>query len=200
MSATTRERILEVIAQSKAASVIELSRQLHTTVANVRYHLQPLLAEQIIEAIPPAADRPLRGRPATRFRLSAQSRPADLACLSADLLAILLDRENQDAALARIAHQRCTAASIQGSPIQRLNLAVDFLNQHAYQARWEARRAGPHIRLSNCPFAPILAGFPQLCQIDRLMLAKLLGARAELIDGYRPEGDFPVACVFLLQF
>lgn len=204
MSATTRERILEIIAQNKAASVAELSRQLHTTVANVRYHLHPLIAEQIVEAIPPANDRPQRGRPAMRFRLSAQSRPTDLARLSADLLALFLDPSQnapeRAAVLVRIAHQRCRAASIQGAPTQRLNLAVEFLNQHAYQARWEARHTGPHIRLANCPFAPILGAYPELCQIDRLMLAELLGARAEIIDSYRPDSGIPAACVFLLQF
>lgn len=204
MSATTRERILEIIAQSKTASVVELSRQLHTTVANVRYHLEPLLAAQIIEAVPPAGDRVQRGRPARRFRLSVEARPADLTQLSSDLLSILLDT-NQDegqraAAMARIAHQRCLSACIQGAPTQRLNQAVEFLNRHAYQARWEARRAGPQIRMGNCPFASLLSARPELCQIDRAMLTELLDARVEIVESFRPEAGFPPACIFLLQF
>jgi predicted ArsR family transcriptional regulator len=203
MSMTMRERILEAFAQSKAVSVSELSQRLHTTVANIRYHLEPLLADQIIEAIPPATNRLQRGRPAMRFRLSIQARPDDLTGLSADLLSTLFasahTKEERANLLAKIAHQRC-ASAIPGTPTRRLSQAVDYLNHHAYQARWEARHPGPEIRLGNCPYAPLLSKYPELCQIDSLMLTEMLDAHATIIACYQPESGFPVACIFRIGF
>lgn len=204
MSATTRDRILETIAQMRLASVVELSRQLHTTVANIRYHLDSLLAEQLIEAVPPAAYRPRRGRPARRYRLSVKSRPADLAGLASDLLSLLVTAdqtaEERRQSLTQIAEKRCKMASITGAPVLQLNQTVDFLNQHGYQARWEAHRSGPEIRLENCPFAAILPTHPELCQVDCRMLEELLQAAATPIHCYDPAKGIPVACTFALQF
>lgn len=204
MNLSTRERILEAIGRMRTASVAELSQQLHTTVANIRYHLDPLLAGQIVEAIPPAPERTHRGRPATRYQLSAKARPDDLGGLASDLLAILLDAAQTPAgreqAIAAIARKRCAAAEIAGAATQRLNQAVGFLNRGAYQARWEAHRAGPEIRLGNCPFAPLLPAHPELCQIDRRMLEELLSARATILACHRTDSGFPPACAFALQF
>ncbi|GAP14563.1 predicted transcriptional regulator [Longilinea arvoryzae] len=204
MNESTRDRILETIAHMRSASVAELSQQMHTTVANIRYHLDSLLADQAIEAIPPAADRAHPGRPAKRYRLSAKVKPSDLSELSSDLLSILIDpaqaAEERSAALAKIARMRIGGAITTGAPAQRLNQAVDFLNRHAYQARWEARRGGPEVRLGNCPYAVLLSEHPELCQIDRLMLQELLGARVAVQDCYQSGKGLPAVCIFGCQF
>ncbi len=203
MNVTTREKILETIGHSSPATVAELSRQLHTTVANIRYHLEPLLASQIVEALPPDQKSPQRGRPAARYRLAVRSRPTDLARLTSDLLRVLLDPaqtpEKTLESLEQIARLRCATANLHGAPTQRLTQAVEFLNGHAYQARWEARRGGPEIRLGNCPFASIVAEHPELCQIDSLMLANLLNARVAIHECYQPDKGLPATCIFLIQ-
>lgn len=204
MNESTRDRILETIAQMHSASVAELGQQLHTTVANIRYHLGSLLADQVIEVIPPIADRAHPGRPAKRFRLSASVKPSDLSELSSDLLSLLIDpaqtAEERSAALVKIASIRIGGATTQGAPAQRLNQAVDFLNRHAYQARWEARRGGPEVRLGNCPYAVLLPEHPEMCQIDRLMLQGLLGARVAIQDCYQSGKGLPAVCIFECQF
>ncbi len=204
MNESTHDRILETIAQMRSASVAELSQQLHTTVANIRYHLEALLVDQAIEVIPPIADRAHPGRPAKRYRLSAKVKPSDLPELSSDLLSILIDpaqtAEERGAMLSRIARMRIGGTTTEGAPAQRLNGAVDFLNRHAYQARWEARRGGPEIRLGNCPYFVLLSDHPELCQIDRLMLQELLGARVTVQDCYQTGKGLPAVCIFGCQF
>lgn len=204
MSATTRERILEFIEQSRAVSVAELSQQLHTTIANIRYHLEALRSEDIIEVVPPDPRRTSRGRPAVRYQLSRRSRPNDLARLSADLISMLTDPVQPDElkkeSLKKLAHHRTKSATSPGTPNQRLNQAVDFLNQHAFQARWEARRSGPEIRLGNCPFSAIVAEHPELCQVDQMMMENLLKAQARILECYQPGVGIPNTCIFAIQF
>lgn len=204
MSVTTRERILEMISQSRAITVAELSQRLHTTVANIRYHLQPMIEEGIVVVIDPDARNPSRGRPAARYQLNRKRMPDDLGRLSADLLSLLLDPTQPEVELAgamrKLAVRRSNSANITGVPTQRLNLAVDYLNQHAFQARWEAHRAGPEIRFANCPFSTIVAEHPNLCEVDRMMLENLLGAQVRVLDCFDPEKGIPVPCIFALQF
>lgn len=204
MSATTRERILEMISQSRAITVAELSQRLNTTVANIRYHLQPMIEEEIVEAIDPDTRNPSRGRPAARYQLNRKRMPEDLAQLSADLLSMLLDPNQPEADLAsamqELAVRRANSTKISGAPTQRLNLAVDYLNRHAFQARWEARRTGPELRFANCPFSAIVAEHPKLCEVDRMMLENLLGAQVRILDCFDPEKGIPIPCIFALQF
>lgn len=203
MSATTRERILEIIEQSRAVSVTELSQQLHTTVANIRYHLAALRSDDTIEVVPPDPRRTSRGRPAVRYQLSRKSRPNDLVSFTADLLSILVDPsqslEIKKETLRNLAHLRTRSAVISGTPNQRLTQTVDFLNQHAYQARWEARRSGPEIRLGNCPFSAIVAERPELCQIDQLMLEKILKSQVRILECYQPGKGIPNTCIFAVD-
>ncbi|HWQ04125.1 MAG TPA: hypothetical protein VN452_02080 [Longilinea sp.] len=203
MSATTRERILEIIAQLRTVTVTELSHQLHTTVANIRYHLEPLLAEQIIERIQPDGTSSQRGRPASRFQLSEKYKPSDLPQLSSDLFSILMDTakvpEDRIHMISQIALKRSEGVKTSGTATQRLNQVVSYLNRHAYRARWEARRTGPEIRFGNCPFALILPAHPELCEVDRSMIAELLNAQVSTLECYQPYTGIPAVCIFAIK-
>jgi predicted ArsR family transcriptional regulator len=204
MGITTRERILETIAQSRTITVRELSLLLHTTVANIRYHIDPLLEEQTIEQIPPDKTSSQRGRPASRFRLSEKNKPADFQRLSSDLLSVLMesaqDPEERSRIISQIARKRANSLTTSGKAAQRLNQVIDYLNRHAYRARWEARRAGPEIRFGNCPFALIVPEHPVLCEVDSQMIALLLDAQITALKYYQPDSGIPVNCVFALKF
>lgn len=204
MTTTTRERILEIITQSRIITVSELSKKLHTTVANVRYHLDPLIEDNLIEKIPPQTAGVQRGRPASRFRLSEKSKPNDLPQLSSDLLSILIDSaRNPDERANRIteiARTRTKGANTFGKATQRLIQTIDYLNRHAYRARWEAHRSGPEVRFSNCPFAAVLPDHPELCEVDRRMLEELLNVHVSILECYQPASGIPAVCIFALTF
>jgi len=203
MAATTRDQILETLRQTRDATVSDLAMQLHTTPANIRYHLDLLLVEAAIEPMPPEPSQARRGRPAARFRLSQKSRPNDLAQFSQEILKLFLSGELPDGQTDRldlIASERVRQIHLDGSSTQQLNQAIEFLNQHAYQARWEARRLGPEIRFGNCPFHAILADHPELCEIDRRMLEVMLPARVFLQEHIQVDIPTPHACLFRLQF
>lgn len=203
MSATTRDQIMETLLQTRAATVSELARQLHTTPANIRYHLDLLLLEGAIEPMLPDPSPSRRGRPAARFRLSQKSRPNDLAQFSQEILTLFLSGtlpDGQTDRLDLIASERVRQIRLNGSSTQQLNQVIEFLNQHAYQARWEARRLGPEIRFGNCPFHAILSSHPELCEIDRRMLEVMLPARVILQEHIQVDVPTPHACLFRLQF
>jgi len=204
MTTTTRERILETITQSQTVTVSDLSKKLHTTLANVRYHLDPLIEDNIIEKIPPESGRLQRGRPASRFRLSEKSKPNDLPQLSSDLLSILIDSarspEERANSITQIARTRSRGVNTHDKATQRLNQAIDYLNRHAYRARWEAHRGGPEVRFGNCPFAAILPDHPELCEVDRRMIAELLNVHVSILECYQPTSGIPAVCIFALTF
>ncbi len=204
MTTTTRDRILETISQSQTVTVSDLSKKLHTTVANVRYHLDPLIEDNLIEKIPPQTAGVQRGRPASRFRLSEKSKPNDLAQLSSDLLSILMDStrspEGRANSITQIARIRSQGVNTLGKATQRLIQTIDYLNRHAYRARWEAHRSGPEVRFGNCPFAAILPDHPELCEVDRRMLEELLNVHVSILECYQAASGIPAACIFALTF
>src|SRR5512133_1220222 len=93
----TRERILVYLQENRVAAVQALSRMWGLTRADIRYHLNALLEEGIIELVPRDPGQPAqRGRPAQQYRLANQSIPDNFAALSGALLTVLL--EGADAA------------------------------------------------------------------------------------------------------
>ncbi len=203
MTVTTRDRILENLRQLQTATVSELSRHLHTTPANIRYHQESLLADGLIEPLPPNPENSGRGRPAKQFRLSPKTKPDDFAQLGNDLLSTLLLTSLPEDPIERlrlVAIERIKGLHLEGSATQQMTQAVEFLNHHAYQAHWEARRMGPEIRLSNCPYYSILADHPEMCEIDRLMLEAMLVAQATILESVRSDGQSSRGCLIALKF
>lgn len=201
MSPSTRKRVLDYLVEHRRASAPELSRALSMTRANMRYHLEKLLADGAIEPEPPKADAiKERGRPIQVFRLSMTTRPNNLVQLANILLdqafAGNLSESHKGPLLSKLA--RCLAGDEELSPrlTQRLNRAVQLLNQKRYQARWEARAAAPHVTFRNCPYAAILPDHPELCQMDALLLEYLLQLPVEQTARMDIFSGKPAACVF----
>jgi predicted ArsR family transcriptional regulator len=174
---TTRQRISEFLQRRQRASATELSHALHLTAADVRHHLQILEVEGVVEV---AGQRPAlrRGRPTLLYQLTRQASLNNLARLSNALLMETYqsipepERRNFNKRLA----QRLVGDNFQPArnPSQRFVKAVQLLNQMNYQARWEARHDAPLVIFTHCPYADILPGQPELCQLDAELLALLL--------------------------
>ena len=67
-----------------------------------------------------------------------------------------------------------------------------------YHARWEAGPEGPRVIFAHCPYAAIIEGHPELCQMDRAALARYMGA--DVTQPARIDRDHSVdQCVFALR-
>ncbi len=201
MTESTQARIIEYLHKNQSAAAAELAQALIVTKGDVQYHLKLLEQNGAIQRLPQDARRRKgRGRPSVFFQLSPQSKPDSLAPLAGALLDALLlplkgAHEHPSVALSSV------AAALFGHPeplpslTQTLNQVVTLLNRYPYQARWEARRAGPCILLKNCPYAKLLPDHPELCQLDQQALQQMLHRPVHLdarIDFQRPSS----ACVF----
>ena len=76
---STRKKILDLLANRRSITVIELSRLLKLTKADVRYQLKSLLDDGFIQKTPPVVDHPEPGRPAATFSLSSKNLPPIVA-------------------------------------------------------------------------------------------------------------------------
>ncbi len=204
MPATIRDQILTHLRTNRSASVSEMAASLGVTRADIRYHLNALLDERLVEAIaaPDAPARAGRGRPAARFQLTGRSTPENYQALVFALLRLHLKGNN-------LSQQEVAAALVDqvfGSPqmsplplVQVLNNLVAELNRHHYQAHWEAQRAGPGIFFENCPYAGVVSEFPLLCEMDRLFLSQSAGMLAEQLQRIDKSRRKPPACLFRLK-
>jgi predicted ArsR family transcriptional regulator len=199
MQPPTRLRILDYLRKQQTASVYELSSALAMTGANVRHHLAVLESNELIEVI--SQRREGRGRPVNVYSLSRRVLGDGLDALAGAMFASLL-RETPEAA--REAGLRSIALHLGGNdlpnpitpPPRRLTQAVDRLNELHYQARWEAGIDGARIILGHCPFAAIIADYPELCRMDAFLLEQRSGAPVMQVAKLQPSAKGYPFCLF----
>lgn len=197
----TRERILEYLEENRTATVVALSRAWGLTRADIRYHLNRLIEEGLVERAE-SAGQSARGRPSILYKRSAMSARDNFARLSCALLEVLLDSLAEDAtdeALRRLAGKLAGNVNTSSARVTsaRFNQAVEVLNAQAYRARWEASPAGPRFLLRACPYAALVEQRPELCRIDMFLLEALTGLPLKQATRMRSAPGSPPACVFL---
>jgi len=79
---------------------------------------------------------------------------------------------------------------------RRLTLAVDRFNELHYQARWEAGIDGARFILGHCPYAAIVAEYPELCRMDAYLLEQRSGSPVEQMAKLQPSAKGYPFCVF----
>jgi predicted ArsR family transcriptional regulator len=169
MCPATRSRILDYLRKQQTATVHELSSALTMTGANVRHHLGVLESSELIELV--SQRREGRGRPVAVYGLSRRMLGDGLDGLAGALLEGLLrnaSEAEQEVRLKSVA-LRLGGNTMPGrvpSALRQLTQAVDRLNELHYQARWEAGIDGAHIILGHCPYAAIIATYPELCRLQ----------------------------------
>ncbi|RPI25063.1 MAG: ArsR family transcriptional regulator [Chloroflexota bacterium] len=199
---TTRQRLWEYLQTRRAASAAELARALHMTSANVRHHLAILAEEGVVEVVGEQRSAG-RGRPTRFYGLTGQATQNNLDGLASALLLELRDRlppEEFAGMLHKVAGRLSLDDGTRGGKglVQRLFRAVNRLNEMNYQARWEARADAPRVILGHCPYAAILPEHPELCQLDALILEKMLGASATQVARLALDPQGMPHCVFAI--
>jgi predicted ArsR family transcriptional regulator len=189
---TVRERILEYIRSHRAVTAIEMSLAFQMTPANARHHLSALLGQGLLQVV---ANRPSsgKGRPAQIYAISEQALGNNFGLLAGILLDQLAKQTSPDqldstlrGLAAQIASQMAASVKPTGAPIKsgesltrRLHRATEILNQHHYQARWEARPDAPRLVLGHCPYVAILKEHPELCKLEAHLIEHLTGVPVE---------------------
>jgi predicted ArsR family transcriptional regulator len=201
----SRQRILGYIQAYRSASVLELSRVLHVTPANIRHHLDILLEQGVVLVVSQRLARG-RGRPARIYGLTQQFSSHNLSRLASALLhEHLADQppgQSQEA-IARLA-ERILGEAVPashvggGSSLSVLLLhAVQVMNEMNYQARWEAHPGAPRVIFQHCPYLAILPEHPELCQLDVRLLENMLHREVVLTDRLVSDAAGQRHCAFI---
>lgn len=190
---STRQRILDLLSNQDQINAAEISRAISVTQADVRYHLSRMVEEGLILIAKPKHTGH-RGRPARRYTLISKLRQDNFELFTRALLISVRNTtsvEESNKLLQDTAIQIAGEVEPGGPLGTRLVQAVDQLNLHNYQARWEAHANAPRVIFDRCPFASLRPEFPELCQLDAELLSNLLdepvtqiNSNAHLSDGY----------------
>jgi predicted ArsR family transcriptional regulator len=188
--ASTSELIREFLAAKGPATAGQISLRLGKTSADIRHHLDQLVAAGWIEQSG-LQSAPGAGRPASLYAPGPLMRAPGLAPLCEALLATLLALRPED----ELGLLRQVAASLAG-PLpanqnlsNRLTYAIRRLNQLGYLANWEARPGGARIRLKLLPFHELRAAYPrQIEQLDQFVIETLVGQAILRDAGFRSAG------------
>ena len=178
--ASTRQRVLDLLLASGPMSASDLAQALGLTPAGVRRHLAALSEDGDIVAREQSGQRG-RGRPAKVYQLTALGRQMfgeaydDLALTA---LAELVAAAGPDA-LDRLAEKRLVeveadylrrrACDPHGEPAQ---LLAEALSAAGYFA---SAQGDGDLCQHHCPVAHVAARFPQLCEAETSVFARLLG-------------------------
>ncbi len=179
MNKSTEDEILATLAQQDSMSVLELSESLNLTKADIRYHINKLLENSIIQKIPPETG--IRGRPAIRYKVANSYFSHNLVALLNALLSTIPINDDDIWKIAEYYSSLITPEFPQ-SHISKLNALIIGLNKQNYSARWETQFKGPVIFFSNCPYRQIALNHPIICELDKQVIEVSLNKKISVIN------------------
>lgn len=185
---TVRKRILEILKQKRQATVADLARQLGMAPVSVRYHLDILQGDNLIEVSKVRREGNV-GRPRQVYSLTGEAGdffPDNCAQLTVGLVRQMkkvLPPEQVELAFAAIAEEIASELEISDDePLSdRLERVTHFLSERSYFARWEQQEQNGEFLLHahHCPYADISPDHPELCQMDLTLISRLVGQPCE---------------------
>ncbi len=175
--ASTRGRIVLLLRRADH-TVDELAHNLDLTDNAVRAHLATLERDNLVR---PTGTRRGSGKPAVVYTLAPEAErlfPKAYAPVLQQLLEVLATRmpavkvaEIMENTGQRLAAQWSIAP---GKLRERLQQAVVILNELGGLAELEERDESYIIQGYSCPFAAIVPGHPEICQLAQALLAELI--------------------------
>lgn len=202
----TRQHILEIMRTRRQATVDEIVEELRKrrgalTAVTVRHHLARLQQEGLL-AEPELLHRSTPGRPQHVYALTDRALdhfPNDYPNLLNGLLEQVSKRlspEGVNVMLEGVADQMAADANIPNlPPNERLDIVVNFLNGHGYDAYWERVDDGFVLHTSNCPYHQVVAAHRALCEMDMQLVSSLMGVIPRLLTRVSEGGT---TCSYLI--
>jgi predicted ArsR family transcriptional regulator len=193
--ARTRDRVARTILENGPSTATVLARGLGLTSAAVRRHLDALAADGLIEEREPRLTAARgRGRPARMFAITAAGRDSfdqDYDDLAASAMRFIAEQGGADAVSA-FARQRVSELEARYRPVveaapadQRAEALAEALSGDGYAATTGetagpvAGRPGVQLCQHHCPVAHVAEQFPQLCEAETEVFARLLGTHVQ---------------------
>ncbi len=187
--APTRVRVARSILENGPSTAAVLAERLTLTPAAVRRHLDHLVAAGALEAREPRIYGARgRGRPAKVFILTDSGRDTFLQTyddLAASALRFLSESSGPDAvtefARRRTAEieDRYRSLVAAADPGDRVDALAQALTGDGYAASVSTGPVGDQICQHHCPVAHVAAEFPQLCEAETEVFARLLGRHVQ---------------------
>ncbi|MBX2999794.1 MAG: ArsR family transcriptional regulator [Caldilineaceae bacterium] len=200
-----RRRILEILKRRKSATVGDLARHLDMAPVSVRYHLDILQGDNLIQVSKVHREGNV-GRPKQIYSLTKEADdyfPDNFAPLTAGLLAQMKKALAPDqveaafCALAREMAQEFFEDDIDNACVEsRLVRVSEFLNERGYLARWEketlledeTEAASYLLHTFNCPYASVSSEHRELCRMDLELMKELVGQSCCRVDSLAEDG------------
>ena len=187
--APTRTRVTQTILENGPSTAADLADQLGLTAAAVRRHLDQLLAEGVLEA----RDQRItgqrgRGRPAKVFAITDAGRDGFTHAydeLAAGALRYLAETGGDDAVMEFARHRlrsledRYRPLLQQVEPAERPQMLAQVLSHDGFAASVGTTPAGSQMCQHHCPVAHVAEEFPQMCEAETEMFARLLGTHVQ---------------------
>ncbi|MEJ7633676.1 MAG: metalloregulator ArsR/SmtB family transcription factor [Aeromicrobium sp.] len=187
--APTRERVATTILEHGPSTAADLAVQLRLTPAAVRRHLDQLLEAGILET----RDQRItgqrgRGRPAKVFVITDAGRDHFAHAydeLAAGALRYLAETGGDDAVLAFARHRltdledRYRPLLALAEPADRPRALAEALSADGFAASVGSTPAGTQMCQHHCPVAHVAEEFPQMCEAETEMFARLLGTHVQ---------------------
>ena len=201
---SNRRKIIDILKRTGAATVEELSLELHITSVTVRHHLDVLRSEGLVSE-PVVRHRIRSGRPQHAYSLTGKAAeffPRNYAGLAEALLTEM--RACLDTRQINVIFEGAAARMLADAPRPaadealdaRVRHAVDFLNDKGYVAGWEQRPEGVVLQTCNCPFDGLAESNPELCALDLQLVGALVGLPLQRVCHMAAGG---ASCAYLVQ-
>ena len=195
----TREVIARSILENGPSTALVLAERLGITPAGIRRHLDVLLDEGVIEARKPRTTANVgRGRPSKVFVMTDSGRTSfehsydDLAISALRFIAQGESANEAPRSVSAFARSRAdemerkfraqSRSDTRDKKIKRevsADALADFLTSEGYAANVHDISIGIELCQHHCPIAHVAAEFPQLCEMETEVFAKILGTHVQ---------------------
>lgn len=187
---STRQRVLELVVADGPVSVARLAEDMHLTTAAVRRHVAALEASGHVVAREPTRQSPRRGRPARYFVATSRGQ-SDLPSAYPDLATKALEflaRTGGAGAVEQFAEARLVDFEARYSRLvtatdttKRAEQLAQALSRDGYVASVRPVPGSAAVQLcqGHCPVQHVAQEFPQLCEAEARVFARLIGSHTQ---------------------